>query len=807
MKASSPKKLQGRGGGPEDGPCGPANAGKGGWRESYLSGSLAKVKRRVRAGSKSSESNGGPLGRSAQSVFSDGGDDGGTSGSGRSVGGVSADPDRRGSNCADTQNLFSCIDVVESIAALQGLTPEQRTALQQLRSAALRSSGGNLENPDPRRRSMSRRSAFSKGASNTKMSPLLTDELLRCFAEVEQNEDDTDQRCNTTAVLANYGGQVFQGVSAIAPRIFGGNARAFARKVLEGDSQSSLTSSRRDAAVGLTPLRDSMIPLDLNMATSENLPGLNNKVYCPPEWNALPKGARTRLTEILSWENLSDWGFDVREVAKLSKETLRNPSMDFYDDKKQLCPLLFVGWAILCAPMAQHAMEGSLGDKPCDEDTKREDDNGPSLDGDGCLKGKEAFPYNFSDDLAINPERICNFLREIERGYKADNWYHNNTHAADVTQTMHCLLQFIGKDKLSKIYDSVQLFSILLAATFHDVGHTGMNNMFEQNARTPLAIRYNDVSVLENMHSSVGHSYLMGENKRDEWDVFRDWKREDVIRARTVMMGGVLGTDMSMHFKKLGELAGLVEKVRANDKAVGNTRNSVLSGVGEMTDEGGANEKVGRGKRERPILDILAGASELGDGKEASLAKKECTCVGDLLLKFLLHSADISNPTKKQDLAVYWAEGALAEFFKQGDEEEKLGIPISPLCDRRTVKKADSQIGFLKFVVRPTYALLGEILPTANDKVMPIIDQNISYWTGEKRRLSLITSRSSPTIIPNIKFKYQPSSNRLSIEEERDTKDDDTLDGSSNNNGSEGEIVRDKNIANSNDIDDVVAKA
>ena len=78
---------------------------------------------------------------------------------------------------------------------------------------------------------------------------------------------------------------------------------------------------------------------------------------------------------------------------------------------------------------------------------------------------------------------------------------------------------------------------------------------------------------------------------------------------------------------------------------------------------------------------------------------------------------------------------------------------------------------------------------------------------GEKRRLSLITSRSSPTIIPNIKFKYQPSSNRLSIEEERDTKDDDTLDGSSNNNGSEGEIVRDKNIANSNDIDDVVAKA
>mmetsp|Transcript_12641 Transcript_12641/g.22917 ORF Transcript_12641/g.22917 Transcript_12641/m.22917 type:complete len:128 (-) Transcript_12641:146-529(-) len=81
-----------------------------------------------------------------------------------------------------------------------------------------------------------------------------------------------------------------------------------------------------------------------------------------------------------------------------------------------------------------------------------------------------------------------------------------------------------------------------------------------------------------------------------------------------------------------------------------------------------------------------------------------------------------------------------------GDREVELGIPISPLCDRRTVKRADSQIGFLKFVIRPTYALLGEILPRVKEEVIPIIDRNINYWTREKSRMSLITLTQHPAM-------------------------------------------------------------
>ena len=82
--------------------------------------------------------------------------------------------------------------------------------------------------------------------------------------------------------------------------------------------------------------------------------------------------------------------------------------------------------------------------------------------------------------------------------------------------------------------------------------------------------------------------------------------------------------------------------------------------------------------------------------------------------------------------------------------EEKLGIPISPLCDRRTVKKPDSQIGFLKFVIRPTYLILGEIIPKVQEEVMPLIDKNIKYWTTEKLRLSMAVMSAGAQLSRNL---------------------------------------------------------
>ena len=49
----------------------------------------------------------------------------------------------------------------------------------------------------------------------------------------------------------------------------------------------------------------------------------------------------------------------------------------------------------------------------------------------------------------------------------------------------------------------LEMFALLTSALAHDVGHPGVNNAFLVNTGAPLAMRYNDISPLENMHASI----------------------------------------------------------------------------------------------------------------------------------------------------------------------------------------------------------------------------------------------------------------------------------------------------------------
>jgi len=406
--------------------------------------------------------------------------------------------------------------------------------------------------------------------------------------------------------------------------------------------------------------------------------------YCPAEWKQLATETKTKLVDLLSWEHLSKWDFDIVELAGLSSD-----------------PLLLVGWALLCGPMAQKAMKRSISAEGGTNDEAEE------------LVGNmtKSYHYNFHESMNINPKHICNFLREVEVRYKHDNPYHNNIHAADVTQTTHALFQLIDEQYIIRIYDKITIFSLLLAATFHDIGHPGTNNLFQQNAITRLAVEYNDVSVLENMHSAVGHSLLY---HKEGCEVIEGWDQDDKVRSRNIMTKAILGTDMTNHFSQTEQLDSLVCLV-----------SNLAEGISQddIDCENGMHEP-------QPVLLILANTFDLTD------ENKECNHLKDLLMKFLLHAADISNPAKKEKLSLYWANCALSEFFSQGDKEKEMNLPVSPLCDREAVRRHDSQIGFIKFVIQPTFELLGKIIPRVKDEVMPMIENSLEYWSREKKRLS-----------------------------------------------------------------------
>ncbi len=80
-------------------------------------------------------------------------------------------------------------------------------------------------------------------------------------------------------------------------------------------------------------------------------------------------------------------------------------------------------------------------------------------------------------------------------------------------------------------------------------------------------------------------------------------------------------------------------------------------------------------------------------------------------MNIMIHTCDISNPTKPWDIYNQWVDKVMEEFWKQGDREKKLNLPVSFLCDRVTVTKAGAQIGFIDGIILPFLTAFTDIFP------------------------------------------------------------------------------------------------
>ena len=71
------------------------------------------------------------------------------------------------------------------------------------------------------------------------------------------------------------------------------------------------------------------------------------------------------------------------------------------------------------------------------------------------------------------------------------------------------------------------------------------------------------------------------------------------------------------------------------------------------------------------------------------------------ILQIALKCADISNPCRPWDISKKWSQKVCEEFYRQGDYERQLNLPVTSLCDRQTTSVPKIQTGFFKFVVTP----------------------------------------------------------------------------------------------------------
>ncbi|KAG7482782.1 cGMP-inhibited 3 3' [Solea senegalensis] len=284
----------------------------------------------------------------------------------------------------------------------------------------------------------------------------------------------------------------------------------------------------------------------------------------------------------------------------------------------------------------------------------------------------------------IPVREFMSYFHALENGYR-DIPYHNRVHATDVLHAVWYLttrpipgfqqihsehvtgsdtdsdsgispgrISYASSKSLSISDDSygclawnipaLELMALYVAAAMHDYDHPGRTNAFLVATNAPQAVLYNDRSVLENHHAASAWSLYLAQ---PEFNFLVNLDHVEFKRFRFLVIEAILATDLKKHFDFLAEF---------NSKV-----NDVNSPGIDWTNE---NDRL-------------------------------------LVCQVCIKLADINGPAKVRDLHLKWTEGIVNEFYEQGDEEARLGLPISPFMDRSSPQLAKLQESFITHIVGP----------------------------------------------------------------------------------------------------------
>ena len=296
---------------------------------------------------------------------------------------------------------------------------------------------------------------------------------------------------------------------------------------------------------------------------------------------------------------------------------------------------------------------------------------------------KEIFNLQYFFDDLISVEVFNKFILEITKGYSREKaGYHNDIHAADVLQTTYLIVErgsFYYKLYLSEL----DYLSILLSAICHDFKHPGIGNSYLINSAHDIAFSFNDMSPLENYHILETFKVLA----KKEFNILGSFQASEYRIIRRRMIEGILSTDMTQHSKNINALK---------------------------------NKLTYIGLKESNYSRLIQTTND--DSQKFELQQ--------LVINNILHTADISNPAKPSSVYRQWVGLIFEEFFAQGDIERKSNYPISMLCDRYTTKIPNSQLGFIKYVVKPSFDILKQLAPEVKTYI-DYMNNNLRMYQDE----------------------------------------------------------------------------
>ncbi|XP_058829068.1 cGMP-inhibited 3',5'-cyclic phosphodiesterase 3B-like isoform X2 [Topomyia yanbarensis] len=196
---------------------------------------------------------------------------------------------------------------------------------------------------------------------------------------------------------------------------------------------------------------------------------------------------------------------------------------------------------------------------------------------------------------------------------------------------------FLQERRILENLSPLEIMASLIGAVTHDLDHPGVNQPFLIATSNHLAALYENTSVLENHHWRSAVGCLLESGVAEQIQGIRPELEKQISSL-------ILATDIT----RQQEFIATFRDYLCRDKL-------------DMRD-----------KEHRHFI-----------------------------LQIALKCADISNPCRPWDISKKWSMKVCEEFFRQGDYERQLNLPVTSLCDRQSTSVPKIQTGFFKFVVTP----------------------------------------------------------------------------------------------------------